>query len=146
LKASVDVVRVLAFQGVAFRGRDESVSSTNRGNFLEILDLTISYNEKLAEVTAKAPKNATYTSPMVQKQILHVFSTKVKEVIRDEIGDAKFCLIVDEARDESMKEQMAIVLRFVDKNGFVREYFFGLVHVSDTAALTLKKRYIFCII
>jgi hypothetical protein len=63
----------------------------------------------------------------------------VNEVIRDEIGDAKFCLIVDEARDELMKEQMAIVLRFVDKNGFVRECFFGLVHVSDIAALTLKK-------
>ncbi|XP_059446498.1 uncharacterized protein LOC132178053 [Corylus avellana] len=139
LKASIDVVRVLAFQGVAFRGRDESVSSTNRGNFLEILGLTISYNEQLAEVITKAPKNATYTSPTVQKQILHVFSTKVKEIIRNEIGDAKFCVIVDEARDESMNEQMAIVLRFVDKNGFVRERFFGLVHVSDTAALTLKK-------
>jgi ribosomal protein L22 len=139
LKASIDVVRVLAFQGIAFRGRDESVSSTNRGNFLEILDLPISYSKKLAEVVAKAPKNATYTSPKVQKQILHVFSTKVKEIIRNEIGDTKFCLIVDEARDESMKEQMSIVLRFVDKNGFVRERFFGLVHVSDTAALTLKK-------
>ena len=34
---------------------------------------------------------------------------------------------------------MAIVLRFVDKNGFVRERFFGLVHISDIAALTLKK-------
>ncbi|XP_059441135.1 uncharacterized protein LOC132173614 [Corylus avellana] len=93
----------------------------------------------LAEVIAKAPKNATYTSPMVQKQILHVFSAKVKEIIHNEIGDAKFCIIVDEARDESMNEQMAIVLRFVDNNGFVRERFFGLVHVSDTAALTLKK-------
>jgi hypothetical protein len=112
---------------------------TNRENFLEILGLTISYNEKLAEVTAKAPKNATCTSPTVQKQILQVFSTKVKEVIRDEIGDAKFCLIVDEAHDESMKEQMTIVLRFVDKNGFVRERFFGLVHISDTATVTLKK-------
>jgi hypothetical protein len=139
LKASIDVVRVLAFQGIAFRGRDESVSSTNRENFLEILGLPISYSNKLAEVVAKAPKNATYTSPKVQKQILHVFSTKVKEIIRNEIGDAKFCLIVDEARDESMKEQMAIVLRFVDKNGFVRERFFGLIHVFDTAALTLKK-------
>ena len=64
------------------------------------------------------------------------------EVIRDEIGDAKFCLIVDEVRDESMKEQMAIVLRFVGKNGFVRERFFVLVHVSDTATLTLKRVYI----
>jgi cyanate lyase len=139
LKASVDVVRLLAFQAVTFRGRDESMGSTNRENFLEILGLTISYNEKLAKVTAKAPKNAIYTSPMVQKQILHVFSTKVKEVIRDEIGDVKFCLIVDETRDESMKEQMAIVLRFVDKNGFVRERFFILVHISDIAAVTLKK-------
>jgi cyanate lyase len=119
LKASIDVVRVLAFQGIAFKGQDESVSSTNRKNFLEILDLPISYSKKLTEVVAKAPKNATYTSPKVQKQILHVFSTKVKEIIRNEIGDAKFCLIVDEARDESMNEQMAIVLRFVDKNGFV---------------------------
>jgi hypothetical protein len=56
----------------------------------------------------------------------------VKEVIRDEIGDAKFCIIVDEAHNESMKEQIAIVLRFVDKNGFVRERFFGLVHMSTT--------------
>ena len=76
---------------------------------------------------------------MVQKEILHIFPTKVKKAIRDEIGDAKFCLIVNEARDESMNEQMAIVLRFVDKNGFVRERFFGLVHVSDTVALTLQK-------
>jgi hypothetical protein len=42
LKDSVDIVRVLAFQGVAFRGRDESMGSTNRRNFLEILGLTIS--------------------------------------------------------------------------------------------------------
>ncbi|XP_059431488.1 uncharacterized protein LOC132164990 [Corylus avellana] len=33
---------------------------------------------------------------------------------------------------------MAIVLRFVDKNGFVRERFFGHVHVSHTATLTFK--------
>ena len=63
---------------------------------------------------------------------------QTKKAIREEIGDAKFCLIVDEARDESMKEQMAIVIRFVDKDGFVRERFFGVVHVPDTTALTLK--------
>jgi hypothetical protein len=34
---------------------------------------------------------------------------------------------------------MAIVLNFFDKNGFEREPFFGLVHVSDIVALTLKK-------
>ena len=118
MKASIDVVRVLAFQGVAFRDRDENASPTNHENFLEILGLTISYNKQLAEIIAKAPKNASYISSMVQKEILHVFSTKVNEAICDEISNAKFCLIVDEARDKSMKKQMTIVLRFIDENGF----------------------------
>ncbi|XP_075658882.1 uncharacterized protein LOC142628724 [Castanea sativa] len=138
LKASIDVVKVLAFQGLAFKGRDESSDSINRGNFLEILDLVVSYNEYVAETIEKAPKNSSYKSPKIQKEILHVFSNKVKKAIREEIGDSKFCLIVDEAHDESMKEQMAIFIRFVDKDGFVRECFFGVVHVPNTTALTLK--------
>lgn len=56
LEASIEVVRMLAFQGIAFRGRDESVDSTNRENFLEIFNLIISYNEQIVEVIAKAPK------------------------------------------------------------------------------------------
>ncbi|XP_057444729.1 uncharacterized protein LOC130736973 [Lotus japonicus] len=43
-----------------------------------------------------------------------------------------------EARDESKREQMAIILRFVDKDGFVRERFFHVVHVKDTMSSTLK--------
>ena len=33
---------------------------------------------------------------------------------------------------------MAIILRFVDKEGFIKERFFHIVHVRDTIALTLK--------
>ena len=86
-----------------------------------------SYNEKVAEVILdRAPKNASYTSPQIQKQILQVFSIRVRNVIREEIGDEKFCIIVDESRDESKREQMAIVLRFVDKEGLIQERFLGL--------------------
>ena len=34
--------------------------------------------------------------------------------------------MVDKARDESMKEQMAMIFRYVDTEGFVKEYFLGL--------------------
>ncbi|XP_030945714.1 uncharacterized protein LOC115970193 [Quercus lobata] len=139
LKATIFIVRYLAFQAIAFRGRDESFSSLNRGNFHESLGIVTFWNEKVAEIIEKAPKNVTYTSPRIQKEILHVFSAKVKKAIQEEIGDAKFCIMVDEARDESMKEQMAVVFRYVDAEGFVKECFFGLIHVVDTAALTLKK-------
>ncbi|XP_020411638.1 uncharacterized protein LOC18793132 [Prunus persica] len=140
LKATIEVVRWLAFQGCAFRGHDEKKNSINRGNFLQMLEILAAYNEKVAGVILdKAPKNASYTSPQIQNEILHVFSTKVKKAICEEIGESNFCIIVDEARDESKREQMAIVLRFVDKEGLIQERFFGLVHVSDTEALTLKK-------
>ena len=39
----------------------------------------------------------------------------MQKIIHDEIGDAKFCIIADEAHDESKRKQMANVLRFVDK-------------------------------
>ncbi|XP_030970174.1 zinc finger MYM-type protein 1-like [Quercus lobata] len=139
LKASIYVARHLAFQAISFRGRDESFTSSNCGNFLETLDIVTFWNEKVAEIIQKTPKNATYTSPGIQKEILHVYSAKMKKAIREEIGDAKFCIIVDETRDESMKEKMAVVYRYVDTEGFVKEPFFGLIHVVDTAALTLKK-------
>jgi hypothetical protein len=64
----------------------------------------------------------------------------VRDVIRKEIGDAKVCIIVDEARDESKMEQMTIILRFVDRYDFIRERFFHIVHVKDTIALTLKNK------
>ena len=63
----------------------------------------------------------------------------MKKAIQEEIGDAKFCIMADEAHDESMKEQMVMVFRYVDVEGFVKERFFGLIYVVDTAALTLKK-------
>ncbi|KAG9446816.1 hypothetical protein H6P81_012944 [Aristolochia fimbriata] len=139
LKTSVDVIRWLTFQACPFRGHDESLSSINCGNFLEMVKLLASYNEQVSGVVlGNAPQNAKYTSPDIQKEILHVIANKVRNTIRSEIGEAKFCIIVDEARDESKREQMAIVLRFVDKKGFVQEHFFDLVHVRDTSALTLK--------
>ncbi|XP_058742040.1 uncharacterized protein LOC131614483 [Vicia villosa] len=45
----------------------------------------------------------------------------------------------DEARDESKKEQLALVLRFVDKVGLIQDSFFDAAHVKDTTSLTLKE-------
>ncbi|XP_061342597.1 uncharacterized protein LOC133288795 [Gastrolobium bilobum] len=140
LQVYVDVTRWLALQGCAFRGHDESLDSINRGNFLQMIKFLASYNQEVAAVVLeKVPQNASYSSPQIQKEILHVFSEKVKKTIREEISNAMFCLIVDEASDVSKKEHMAIVLRFVDKDDFIPERFFSLVHVEDTSAKTLKQ-------
>ncbi|KAB2037331.1 hypothetical protein ES319_D03G067500v1 [Gossypium barbadense] len=119
LKTSIDVVRWLTFQACSLRGHNERTSSTNRGNFLELIKLLAFYNERVASVVLdNAPQNASYTSHSVQKEILHIFAKKIRCFICEEIGELKFCIIVDVARDESKREQMANVLRFVDKVGF----------------------------
>jgi hypothetical protein len=140
LKTSIDSVQLLAFQACAFRGHDESSGSKNQGNFLELVKLLASYNDNVARIVLEnAPKNAKYTSPKIQKEILHIIANKVRDAIRKEIGDAKFCILIDEARNELKREQTTIILRFIDKDGFFRERFFHIMHVKDTYASTLKK-------
>ena len=114
--------------------------SKNQGNFLELLKLLASYNDEVAQVVLNnAPKNGKYTCHQVQKEILAILSSRVKKHIREEIGDSKFCIIVDEARDESQKEKMALVLRFVDKDGLIQERFFDMRCVTSTTSLSLKE-------
>uniref|UniRef100_A0ACD5WQZ9 Uncharacterized protein n=1 Tax=Avena sativa TaxID=4498 RepID=A0ACD5WQZ9_AVESA len=139
LKVTIDVLRWLAFQACSFRGHDESVGSTNQGNFLEMVKLIASYDDEIgAIVLGNTPHNAKYTSPTIQKEIMHIIASNVQREIRKEIGDAKFCLLVDESRDESRREKMVVVIRFVDKNGFTRERFLDIVYVLDTSSATLK--------
>ncbi|KAH1091518.1 hypothetical protein J1N35_018775 [Gossypium stocksii] len=79
--------------------------------------------------------------PLIQeiKEILHIIANKVRHKIREDIGDSKFCIIIDEAHDESKREKMTIVLRYVDEKRFIKYNFFDLVHVQDTAIITLKE-------
>nr|GME00120.1 zinc finger MYM-type protein 1-like [Ipomoea batatas] len=88
LRTSIESTRWLALQGCSFRGHDESITSMNRGNFLELLSIIASFNDEVTKALDKAPRNASYTSPTIQKQILQVLATKVKGAIREEIGDA----------------------------------------------------------
>ncbi|KAG7968215.1 hypothetical protein I3843_08G142400 [Carya illinoinensis] len=139
LKTLIESVRWLTFQACAFRGYDESSDSKNQVNFIKLIKLLTSYNDQVNGVVIEnAPQNAKYTSPKIQKEILHIFANKVRNVIREEIRDAKFCILVDKARDESKREQMVIILRLLIKMVLLESDFFHIVHVKDTMALTLK--------
>lgn len=105
-----------------------------------MVKLLATYNDDVAKVVLEnAPKHAEYTAGSIQKEILQILANKVREKIREEIGDSKYFIFVDEAKDESKKEQMALVLRFVDNDGFIREQFFDILHVKYTTSMTSKK-------
>ena len=77
----------------------------NWGNFLKVVELLVSYNKQVnAIVLGNTPQNDKYTSHQIQTKILHVFVINIKSLICHKINDAKSCLIIDKARDESKKE------------------------------------------
>ncbi|XP_061961550.1 uncharacterized protein LOC133682280 [Populus nigra] len=91
LMTTIESVRWLSLQACAFRGHDESSASNNRGNFLEMIRLMGRLNVDIDDVVLeKASKNAKYTSPTIQKEILHILANKVRKKICEEVRDAKF--------------------------------------------------------
>ncbi|KAH0655047.1 hypothetical protein KY285_029929 [Solanum tuberosum] len=140
LEASIDVSRLLLQYGLPFRGHDESESSINQGFFLGFLRWHGDKHPNVGKVILEnAPQNDTLTCPMIQKDIANACAKETLKAIIGDLNGDYFGILVDESKDISHKEQMALVLRFVNKNGEVVEQFIGLVHVSDTSACSLKK-------
>ena len=140
LNASLTCLRFLLGQGLAFRGHDESEESYSRGNFLELLKWLGGKVEEIRKYTFQnAPKNCQLTSPKIQKDIITCCAKETTKRIIEEVGDGYFSILADESSDVSQKEQLALVLRFVNReNGSVVERFLGILHVGDTTALSLK--------
>ena len=97
------------------------------------------HNEDIKAITLRnAPENNMLISPTIQKDIVSAAAVETSNAIIMELGDAFFSVLIDESRDISTKEQMAVVLRYVDKKGHVVKRFLGIEHVTDTSALSLK--------
>ncbi|XP_052627238.1 uncharacterized protein LOC111897183 [Lactuca sativa] len=136
LRVSIIVVRLLLKTGLPFRGHDESVNSENRGFYIEVLKAIRETSEEIFNNTLEnAPKNNQLISPKIQKELVQCFAQEVLLSIHEEIGQD--VLRIDESSDVSKKEQMAIVLRYVDSLGNMQGEFNGLkaliLQENDTA-------------
>ena len=53
------------------------------------------------------------TCHKIQKQIVEACAEVTTKVVMNELGDGNFSLLVDESRDVSVREQMAVIVRLV---------------------------------
>ena len=87
-------------------------------------------------------KNGTYTSSVIQNELIKVAGDEVKSSILDAARSAKwFSVMADECIDVATIEQMAICIRFVDSYGEdfkVREEFIGFVELEKLDAQTIS--------
>nr|XP_028959248.1 zinc finger MYM-type protein 1-like [Malus domestica] len=139
LSASLECTRWLLGQGLPFRGHDKSLKSSNRGNYLELMQFLSKHNEQVRKVVFEnAPKNLKYTSSDIKKDLVRACAIETVGAITKDMEGAFFSLLVDGARDSSTKEQMAVVLRYVNKKGEAIEKFLGVQHVSSTTSSSLE--------
>ena len=77
------------------------------------------HNEEIKKVVLdKAPGNHKLSSNKIQNDIASTYALETTKAIVEDIGDDYFSIMVDECRDASCKEQMALVLRYVNKEGY----------------------------
>ncbi|XP_021761757.1 zinc finger MYM-type protein 1-like [Chenopodium quinoa] len=139
LEASIESIQWILLQGLPFRGHDEKESSLRRGNFLSLLSLISKGNPEYSKVVFKnAPSNCQLTSPKVQKDIINACAKETTKAMLEDIDGGLFSILADESADVSDKEQLALCLRYVNRKGEVCERLLGIVHVVNTASLTLK--------
>ncbi|XP_042465740.1 uncharacterized protein LOC122048212 [Zingiber officinale] len=86
-----------------------------------------------------APGNNQMIAPKIQKQLVNACAVETTNAILADLGNRWFTLLLDEARDCSVKEQMPVVIRYVNKYGEVIERFMAIVHVATTTTTCLKE-------
>nr|XP_016511688.1 PREDICTED: uncharacterized protein LOC107828823 [Nicotiana tabacum] len=69
------------------------------------------------------------TSQKIQKDIVSACAQETVKAIIDDLGGDYFGVLVDESKDISHHEQMALSLQYVNKKGQVNESFIGIVRV-----------------
>ncbi|XP_050066556.1 zinc finger MYM-type protein 1-like [Aphis gossypii] len=134
-----NVVCFLGKQEIAFRGHNESSSSINKGNYLELLDL-LSREERLLREHFMSNSVFKGTSSDIQNDLISCITSVLKTKISNELQKAN-CISIqaDETTDVSCKSQMSIIFRYVVDNK-IEERFIGFFDVSkDKSAFSLSE-------
>ncbi|XP_026452347.1 uncharacterized protein LOC113352787 [Papaver somniferum] len=83
-----------------------------------------------------APGNNKLTSPDIQKEIVSAAAMETMDAIRDDVGDAFFVVMVDESRDVSVREQMAVVIRYATR----KDVLLKVTRVVPIVSASCKRR------
>ena len=106
---------------------------------MELLDLVAKHDTIVQQKITNTPQNATYTSPQIQNDLLHIIAGMVRRRISTDVRKAGiYSILADETKDCSKKEQLSVVLRYVDlESATIHERFFTYVEAKRMDAEAL---------
>ena len=133
------MILLCAKQDLALRGHREGPNSDNRGNVLEILNVVAKHDPIVQRKLTQGPRNATYTLGDIQNDILDTIAEIVENKITTSVKNAGiYSIMADETRNYSKKEQLSVVVRYVDvESTNVYEHFLAFTEATSLNAESL---------
>ena len=112
MKYILQTICFLGRKGLALRGHDESETSANSGNLVELMEEMFKGDEK---VKAKLQRQyGHYCIHQYQNDPVTLIGNALRHDIISEVKSTiYFAILVDETKDISRKEQLAILLSYI---------------------------------
>ncbi|XP_026819055.1 zinc finger MYM-type protein 1-like [Rhopalosiphum maidis] len=109
----IDATCYLAKQEFPFRGHDEQITSTNRGNYVELINLMGTLDLKLSGHLSTATVFSGLSGD-IQNDLIQSISNVLMKKIALEIKNVDFVsIIMDETTDVVSKSQLSIIFRYM---------------------------------
>ena len=118
----------------------DKLKKPSQVNFKALASLLAKYSNEIEEFTSTSPKSAHYTGWTIQNEIIQLISGNLssREVARIN-NSVCWDLSFGETPDISKKEQITIVVRFLDSKFAVQEVllgFYDAFSLADSHSLT----------
>jgi len=120
-------------QNIPFQGHSDANTSVahNKGNFKAIHEYRALGDQLLHKHLTLSYKNAQYTSPDTQNEILKICQSLILNKIESEVKEnALYSVIYDECTDCANQEQLSVSVQYV-ANDKVKKSFVGFFELSD---------------
>ena len=146
----VKTILLCARQNIPLRGHPDDSNqyeTNNCGNFQALLDFRVDSGDKVLQNHFEtAPRNATYRPKTIQNELITCAAEVVNNRIIDEIKSSKFySIMADEVADCSNREQMPLVIRYLDPQNEIQERFVKFISCDKgTSGEALKDKIIEC--
>ena len=136
LLAVFNVSRFLCANSLPFRGTDESDIDEGDGLFLRAFSqFLFPLEEKWKKIHKNLPRNAKYTSPEIQNEVIEVLASLVKNKIAEDIRKVELVTIMaDGTTDKNRKEIQGLVCRYLSSEGKIEEHCLNVKGINDRSA------------
>ncbi|XP_052033355.1 zinc finger MYM-type protein 1 isoform X2 [Apodemus sylvaticus] len=142
LKLIIENILFLGKQCLLLKENDQSISSINKGNFLELLEIRA--RDKGEVFRLMSSHIDFYSSTHVQEEIIEMIKGEMLQDIVSEINaSSAFSIICEEIAGSAAERQLSVCVRYPQKTPsavFVKERFLGFVTAEEVTGVHVHRR------